>query len=459
MRTNAARRALVSAWTRAAGAGSRGGSSANGAAASWQQPTSSVAVASAARAWRVGVPAASSRGFAAYDINSRSKPHLNVGTIGHVDHGKTTLTAAITRVMAEIGGAKEIAFDQIDKAPEEKARGITISTSHVEYETDTRHYAHVDCPGHADYVKNMITGAAQMDGGILVVSAADGPMPQTREHILLARQVGVPSLVVFLNKIDMVDDEELVELVEMELRELLSFYQFPGDEIPIIKGSALHALKGTEDAIGKDRIIELMKAIDSYIPEPARALDKPFSMPVEDVFSIQGRGTVATGRVEQGIIRTGDDIDIVGITPTKKSTVTGVEMFKKTLNEGQAGDNCGLLLRGLKRDEVLRGQVLCKPGSIKPHSKFEAEIYVLKKEEGGRHTPFFSNYRPQFFMRTADITGNITLPEGTEMVMPGDNVTCVFELIHPVAMEPGLRFALREGGRTVGAGVVSKVHD
>ena len=449
----------MSAWTRAAGAGSRGGSSANGAAASWQQPTSSVAVASAARAWRVGVPAASSRGFAAYDINSRSKPHLNVGTIGHVDHGKTTLTAAITRVMAEIGGAKEIAFDQIDKAPEEKARGITISTSHVEYETDTRHYAHVDCPGHADYVKNMITGAAQMDGGILVVSAADGPMPQTREHILLARQVGVPSLVVFLNKIDMVDDEELVELVEMELRELLSFYQFPGDEIPIIKGSALHALKGTEDAIGKDRIIELMKAIDSYIPEPARALDKPFSMPVEDVFSIQGRGTVATGRVEQGIIRTGDDIDIVGITPTKKSTVTGVEMFKKTLNEGQAGDNCGLLLRGLKRDEVLRGQVLCKPGSIKPHSKFEAEIYVLKKEEGGRHTPFFSNYRPQFFMRTADITGNITLPEGTEMVMPGDNVTCVFELIHPVAMEPGLRFALREGGRTVGAGVVSKVHD
>lgn len=453
MRTNAARRALASAWTRATAAA---GTHANGAAALSQQPTSSVSVASAARAWRFGVHA---RGYAAYDINSRSKPHLNVGTIGHVDHGKTTLTAAITRVMAEIGGAKEIAFDQIDKAPEEKARGITISTSHVEYETDTRHYAHVDCPGHADYVKNMITGAAQMDGGILVVSAADGPMPQTREHILLARQVGVPSLVVFLNKIDMVDDEELVELVEMELRELLSFYQFPGDDIPIIKGSALHALKGTEDAIGKDRIIELMKAIDSYIPEPARALDKPFSMPVEDVFSIQGRGTVATGRVEQGIIRTGDDIDIVGITPTKKSTVTGVEMFKKTLNEGQAGDNCGLLLRGLKRDEVLRGQVLCKPGSIKPHSKFEAEIYVLKKEEGGRHTPFFSNYRPQFFMRTADITGNITLPEGTEMVMPGDNVTCVFELIHPVAMEPGLRFALREGGRTVGAGVVSKVLD
>ena len=399
------------------------------------------------------------RTYAAYDINTRSKPHLNVGTIGHVDHGKTPLTAAITKVMAEIGGAKEIAFDQIDKAPEEKARGITISTSHVEYETATRHYAHVDCPGHADYVKNMITGAAQMDGGILVVSAADGPMPQTREHILLARQVGVPSLVVFMNKVDMVDDEELVELVEMELRELLSFYKFPGDDIPIIKGSALHALKGTEPAIGKDKIVELMKAIDEYIPEPARALDKPFSMPVEDVFSIQGRGTVATGRVEQGIIRTGDDVDVVGITPTKKTTVTGVEMFKKTLNEGQAGDNCGLLLRGLKRDEILRGQVLCKPGSIKPHSKFEAEIYVLKKEEGGRHTPFFSNYRPQFFMRTADITGNITLPEGTEMVMPGDNVTAVFELIHPVAMEPGLRFALREGGRTVGAGVVAKVLD
>jgi len=395
----------------------------------------------------------------AYDINSRSKPHLNVGTIGHVDHGKTTLTAAITKVMAEIGGATEIAFDQIDKAPEEKARGITISTSHVEYETATRHYAHVDCPGHADYVKNMITGAAQMDGGILVVSAADGPMPQTREHILLARQVGVPSLVVFLNKIDMVDDEELVELVEMELRELLSFYKFPGDDIPIIKGSALHALKGTEPAIGKEKIVELMAAIDSYIPEPARALDKPFSMPVEDVFSIQGRGTVATGRIEQGVIRTGDDVDIVGIQATKKSTVTGVEMFKKTLNEGQAGDNCGLLLRGLKRDEILRGQVLCKPGSIKPHAKFEAEIYVLKKDEGGRHTPFFSNYRPQFFMRTADITGNITLPEGTEMVMPGDNVTAVFELIHPVAMEPGLRFALREGGRTVGAGVVAKVLD
>lgn len=389
----------------------------------------------------------------------RTKPHLNVGTIGHVDHGKTTLTAAITKVCAETYGGEFKDFSAIDNAPEERARGITISTSHVEYDSTERHYAHVDCPGHADYVKNMITGAAQMDGGILVVSAADGPMPQTREHILLARQVGVPSLVVFMNKVDMVDDEELVELVEMELRELLSFYKFPGDDIPIIKGSALHALKGTEPAIGKDKIVELMKAIDEYIPEPARALDKPFSMPVEDVFSIQGRGTVATGRVEQGIIRTGDDVDVVGITPTKKTTVTGVEMFKKTLNEGQAGDNCGLLLRGLKRDEILRGQVLCKPGSIKPHSKFEAEIYVLKKEEGGRHTPFFSNYRPQFFMRTADITGNITLPEGTEMVMPGDNVTAVFELIHPVAMEPGLRFALREGGRTVGAGVVAKVLD
>ena len=394
---------------------------------------------------------------AAYDVNTRSKPHLNVGTIGHVDHGKTTLTAAITKVMAEAGGAQEVAFDQIDKAPEEKARGITISTAHVEYETKTRHYAHVDCPGHADYVKNMITGAAQMDGAILVVSAADGPMPQTREHILLARQIGVPSLVVFLNKIDMVDDEELVELVEMELRELLTFYKFPGDDIPFVKGSALHALKGTNDAIGKDKILELMEKIDEYVPTPQRALDKPFAMPVEDVFSIQGRGTVATGRIEQGTIKVGYDVDIIGIAPTKKTTVTGVEMFKKQLNEGQAGDNAGLLLRGVKRDEVLRGQVLCKPGSIKPYSKFEAEIYVLTKEEGGRHTPFFSNYRPQFFMRTADITGNITLPDGVEMVMPGDNVTCKFELITPVAMEQGLRFALREGGRTVGAGVVSKI--
>ena len=454
MVSRAVSRACARGWTLARGMTS---SSSNGVAFEGWRASSSMMTTTMTTPYRRGMPFA--REYAAYDINSRSKPHLNVGTIGHVDHGKTTLTAAITKVMAEEGGAREIAFDQIDKAPEEKARGITISTSHVEYETATRHYAHVDCPGHADYVKNMITGAAQMDGGILVVSAADGPMPQTREHILLARQVGVPSLVVFMNKVDMVDDEELVELVEMELRELLSFYQFPGDDIPIVKGSALHALKGTEDKIGRDKIIELMAAIDSYIPEPTRALDKPFSMPVEDVFSIQGRGTVATGRVEQGIVRTGEEVDIVGITPTKKTTVTGVEMFKKTLNEGQAGDNCGLLLRGLKRDEVLRGQLLCKPGSVKPHAKFEAEVYVLKKEEGGRHTPFFSNYRPQFFMRTADITGNITLPEGTEMVMPGDNITAVFELIAPVAMDPGLRFALREGGRTVGAGVVSKVLD
>lgn len=360
-------------------------------------------------------------------------------------------------MLSEIGGAEAVAFEQIDKAPEEKARGITISTAHVKYETEKRHYAHVDCPGHADYVKNMITGAAQMDGGILVVSAADGPMPQTREHILLARQVGVPSLVCFLNKVDMVDDTELIDLVEMELREMLSFYQFPGDDIPVIRGSALHALKGTEDKIGKDSIMALMKACDESIPAPKRALDKPFSMPVEDVFSIQGRGTVATGRVEQGIVRSGDDVELVGIVATQKTTVTGVEMFNKSLNEGQAGDNCGLLLRGLKREQVQRGQVLCKAGTITPHKKFEAEIYVLNKDEGGRHTAFFSNYRPQFFMRTADITGTITLPEGVEMVMPGDNVSAVFELITPVAMEPGLRFALREGGRTVGAGVVAKV--
>lgn len=391
-------------------------------------------------------------------MNSRSKEHLNIGTIGHVDHGKTTLTAAITKVLAEIGGAEVVAFDQIDKAPEEKARGITISTSHVEYETDKRHYAHVDCPGHADYVKNMITGAAQMDGGILVVSAADGPMPQTREHILLARQVGVPNLVVFLNKVDMVDDEELIDLVEMELREMLSFYKFDGDNIPIVRGSALHALKGTDDKLGKEAILELMKACDAF-PSPERVLDKPFSMPVEDVFSIQGRGTVATGRIEQGIVKAGEDVELIGIVPTQKTTVTGVEMFKKSLTQGQAGDNCGLLLRGLKRDQVQRGQVLCKPGSITPHKKFEAEIYVLNKDEGGRHTPFFSNYRPQFFMRTADITGTITLPEGTEMVMPGDNITAVFELITPIALEKGLRFALREGGRTVGAGIVSKVLD
>jgi elongation factor Tu len=394
----------------------------------------------------------------AYDINSRVKQHLNVGTIGHVDHGKTTLTAAITKVLAETCAAELVAFDQIDKAPEERARGITIATAHVEYETEKRHYAHVDCPGHADYVKNMITGAAQMDGGILVVSATDGPMPQTREHILLARQVGVPSLVVFLNKVDMVEDEELIELVEMELRELLSFYEFPGDDIPIIRGSALCALKGERPELGKDKIMELMDAIDNYIPDPQRALDKPFTLPVEDVFSIQGRGTVVTGRVETGIVKVGDNVEIVGLSenPTA-TTVTGVETFKKLLNEGQAGDNVGLLLRGIKREGVQRGQLLCKPGAVKPHTKFTAEIYCLTKEEGGRHTPFFSNYRPQFFFRTADITGSIKLPEGTEMVMPGDNVTCEFELINSVAMEPGLRFALREGGRTVGAGVVAKI--
>lgn len=394
-----------------------------------------------------------------YDINTRTKPHMNIGTIGHVDHGKTTLTAALTKVLAEQGGGnKSVAFDEIDKAPEEKARGITIATAHVEYQTEKRHYAHVDCPGHADYVKNMITGAAQMDGAILVVSATDGPMPQTREHILLARQVGVPAIVCFLNKIDMVEDEELVELVEMELRELLSFYKYPGDDIPIVRGSALAALKGENDAIGKQAVLKLMEEVDRYFPDPVRALDKPFSMPVEDVFSIQGRGTVVTGRIEQGIVKTGEEVEIVGIRPTNtKSIVTGVEMFKKSLNEGQAGDNVGLLIRGIKRDDVERGQVVCKPGSIKPHSKFKGEIYALSKEEGGRHTPFFTNYKPQFFFRTADITGTVTLPEGTEMVMPGDNVTCNFELICPVAMERGLRFAIREGGRTVGAGVVGEV--
>ena len=397
------------------------------------------------------------RFYSSYDINSRSKPHLNVGTIGHVDHGKTTLTAAITKVLADTGSSKAVAFDEIDKAPEEKARGITIATAHVEYETGKRHYAHVDCPGHADYVKNMITGAAQMDGAILVVAATDGPMPQTREHILLARQVGVPSIVCFLNKVDMVEDEELVELVEMELRELLSFYKYPGDDIPIVRGSALCALNGEKDEIGKDAILKLMDAVDSYVPDPVRALDKPFAMPVEDVFSIQGRGTVVTGRVEQGIVRTGDEVDILGIRPNQKTTVTGVEMFKKLLNEGQAGDNVGLLLRGVKRTDVERGQVVCKPGSIKPYQKFKGEIYALSKEEGGRHTPFFTNYKPQFFFRTADITGSVVLPEGVEMVMPGDNVTATFELLHPVAMEPGLRFAIREGGRTVGAGVVGEV--
>jgi elongation factor Tu len=387
----------------------------------------------------------------------RTKPHANVGTIGHVDHGKTTLTAAITKVLAETGGATFTAYDSIDKAPEEKARGITINTAHVEYQTENRHYAHVDCPGHADYVKNMITGAAQMDGAILVVSAADGPMPQTREHILLARQVGVPAIVVYLNKCDQVDDEELLELVELEVRELLSAYEFPGDDIPIIKGSALQALEGGAEALGAPSVLELMKAVDSYIPQPERAMDRPFLMPIEDVFSISGRGTVVTGRVERGIVKVGDEIEIVGIRDTTKTTCTGVEMFRKLLDRGEPGDNVGVLLRGTKRDDVERGQVLCKPGSITPHTKFNAETYVLTKEEGGRHTPFFSNYRPQFFFRTTDVTGTIELPEGTEMVMPGDNVTMVVNLIAPIAMEEGLRFAIREGGRTVGAGVVASI--
>jgi len=387
----------------------------------------------------------------------RTKPHVNVGTIGHVDHGKTTLTAALTKVMAETHGGTFMAYDQIDKAPEEKARGITISTAHVEYESPTRHYAHVDCPGHADYVKNMITGAAQMDGAILVCSAADGPMPQTREHILLARQVGVPYIVVYLNKADMVDDAELLELVEMEVRELLSKYEFPGDDTPIISGSARLALEGDQSEIGVPSIIKLVEALDSWIPEPERAIDKPFLMPVEDVFSISGRGTVVTGRIERGVIKVGEEIEIVGIRPTQKTTVTGVEMFRKLLDQGQAGDNAGLLLRGTKRDDVERGQVLCKPGSITPHTEFEAEVYVLSKDEGGRHTPFFKGYRPQFYFRTTDITGAVTLPEGTEMVMPGDNVKMTVQLINPVAMDEGLRFAIREGGRTVGAGVVAKI--
>ena len=387
----------------------------------------------------------------------RSKPHCNIGTVGHVDHGKTTLTAAITKVLAETGGATFSAYDAIDKAPEEKARGITISTSHVEYETENRHYAHVDCPGHADYVKNMITGAAQMDGAILVVSAADGPMPQTREHILLARQVGVPALVVFMNKVDQVDDEELLELVEMEIRELLSAYEFPGDEIPIIKGSALVALEGGDPKIGAEAILELMRAVDEYIPQPERPVDQPFLMPIEDVFSISGRGTVVTGRVERGIVKVGDELEIVGIKDTQKTTCTGVEMFRKLLDQGEAGDNVGVLLRGTKREDVERGQVLCQPGSITPHTRFEAEAYILTKDEGGRHTPFFTNYRPQFYFRTTDVTGVVTLPEGTEMVMPGDNVKMVVQLIAPIAMEEKLRFAIREGGRTVGAGVVSKV--
>jgi len=387
----------------------------------------------------------------------RTKPHCNVGTIGHVDHGKTTLTAAITMVLAESGGATATAYAEIDAAPEERARGITISTAHVEYETANRHYAHVDCPGHADYVKNMITGAAQMDGGILVVSAADGPMPQTREHILLARQVGVPALVVYMNKVDQVDDEELLELVELEIRELLSSYDFPGDDIPIIKGSALAAVEGRDEEIGKNSILELMAAVDAYIPQPERPKDQPFLMPIEDVFSISGRGTVVTGRVERGIVKVGEEVEIIGIRATKKSICTGVEMFRKLLDQGEAGDNIGALLRGVGREDVERGQVLAKPGSITPHTKFQAEAYILTKEEGGRHTPFFGNYRPQFYFRTTDVTGVIELPEGTEMVMPGDNVAMIVELINPIAMDEGLRFAIREGGRTVGAGVVAKI--
>ena len=387
----------------------------------------------------------------------RNKPHCNIGTIGHVDHGKTSLTAAITKVLAESGGASFTAYDQIDKAPEEKARGITISTAHVEYETEARHYAHVDCPGHADYVKNMITGAAQMDGGILVVSAADGPMPQTREHILLARQVGVPALVVFMNKVDQVDDEELLELVELEVRELLSSYDFPGDDIPIIKGSALAALEDSNEQTGRQAILELMAAVDSYIPQPERPIDQPFLMPIEDVFSISGRGTVVTGRVEQGVIKVNDNVEILGIRDMAKSVCTGVEMFRKLLDQGQAGDNVGLLLRGIGREDVERGQVVAAPGSIKPHTKFTCEAYILTKDEGGRHTPFFSNYRPQFYFRTTDVTGSVVLPDGTEMVMPGDNISMEVNLIAPIAMDEGLRFAIREGGRTVGAGVVAKI--
>jgi len=387
----------------------------------------------------------------------RTKPHCNIGTIGHVDHGKTTLTAAITKVLAEVGGAEFSDYADIDKAPEEKARGITISTAHVEYETEGRHYAHVDCPGHADYVKNMITGAAQMDGAILVVSAADGPMPQTREHILLARQVGVPAIVVYMNKVDQVDDPELLELVEMEIRELLSSYDFPGDDIPIVQGTALGTLEEGDETTGKDSINALMAAVDEYIPQPERALDKPFLMPIEDVFSISGRGTVVTGRVESGVVKTGEEIEIVGIKDTQKTTCTGVEMFRKLLDQGEAGDNVGVLLRGTKREEVERGQVLAKPSSITPHTKFKCEAYVLNKEEGGRHTPFFANYRPQFYFRTTDVTGTVVLPEGTEMVMPGDNITMEVELMSPIAMDEGLRFAIREGGRTVGAGVVSSI--
>ena len=387
----------------------------------------------------------------------RTKPHCNVGTIGHVDHGKTTLTAAITKTLGELGGADFVPFDEIDKAPEERERGITIATAHVEYETEARHYAHVDCPGHADYVKNMITGAAQMDGAILVVSAADGPMPQTREHILLARQVGVPALVVYMNKVDQVDDEEILDLVELEVRELLSVYDFPGDDIPIVRGSALAALESRDEAIGKETVMELMQAVDDAIPQPDRPVDKPFLMPIEDVFSISGRGTVVTGRVERGVVKVGDEIEIVGVKETTKTVCTGVEMFRKLLDSGEAGDNVGVLLRGTKRDEVERGQGLAQPGTITPHTKFEAETYILTKDEGGRHTPFFSNYRPQFYFRTTDITGTIELPDGTEMVMPGDNVNMKVNLIAPIAMDEGLRFAIREGGRTVGAGVVAKI--
>ena len=387
----------------------------------------------------------------------RNKPHCNIGTIGHVDHGKTTLTAAITITLAEAGGAKAVAYDQIDKAPEEKERGITISTAHVEYETEKRHYAHVDCPGHADYVKNMITGAAQMDGAILVVNAADGPMPQTREHILLGRQVGIPSIVVYLNKVDQVDDKDMIELVEEEIRELLTSYKYPGDKTPIVKGSALAAVEGRDEEIGKNSILELMKAVDEFIPQPTRDVDKPFLMPVEDVFSISGRGTVATGRIESGVIKTGEEVEIVGVTETKKSVCTGVEMFRKLLDSGEAGDNVGILLRGVERDDIQRGQVLCKSGSITPHTKFEAQAYVLKKDEGGRHTPFFTKYRPQFYFRTTDVTGEVTLPAGTEMVMPGDDAKFTVTLITPIAMSEKLNFAIREGGRTVGAGVVTKI--
>ncbi|MDA7444420.1 elongation factor Tu [Candidatus Pelagibacter ubique] len=387
----------------------------------------------------------------------RNKPHCNIGTIGHVDHGKTTLTAAITITLAELGGGKAVAYDQIDKAPEEKERGITISTAHVEYETEKRHYAHVDCPGHADYVKNMITGAAQMDGAILVVNAADGPMPQTREHILLGRQVGIPAIVVYLNKVDQVDDKDMIELVEEEIRELLTSYKYPGDKTPIVKGSALAAVEGRDEEIGKNSIVELMKAVDEFIPQPTRDIDKPFLMPVEDVFSISGRGTVATGRIESGVIKTGEEVEIVGVTATKKSVCTGVEMFRKLLDSGEAGDNVGILLRGVERDDIQRGQVLCKPASITPHTKFEAQAYVLKKDEGGRHTPFFTKYRPQFYFRTTDVTGEVTLPAGTEMVMPGDDAKFTVTLITPIAMSEKLNFAIREGGRTVGAGVVTKI--